>query len=69
MERDETDGRYRRNVKYLYEVEIVQKHHQSTGELTQGTVKKLLTKSQHHAHGNKVMLTDGKVGRVKNILM
>jgi uncharacterized repeat protein (TIGR03833 family) len=66
---DETDGRYRRNVKSLYEVEIVEKHHQKTGELTQGTVKKLLTKSRHHPHGIKVMLTDGKVGRVKNILL
>lgn len=69
MEQDETDGRYRRNIKFGYEVEIVQKHHQKTGELTQGTVKKLLTKSQHHPHGIKVMLTDGKVGRVKNVLL
>ena len=66
---DKTDGKYRINVKFGYEVEIVQKQHQKTGELTQGTVKKLLTKSQHHPHGIKVMLTNGKVGRVKNILM
>ena len=48
---DETDGRYRRNVKFGYEVEVIQKQHQKTGDLTQGTVKKLLTKSQHHPHG------------------
>tara|TARA_B100000963_G_scaffold352577_1_gene365957 strand:- start:1933 stop:2136 length:204 start_codon:yes stop_codon:yes gene_type:complete len=65
---DEIDGRYRSNVKFGNEVKIVQKQHQKTGELTQGTVKRILTKLQHHPHGIKVMLTDGKVGRVKNIL-
>ena len=66
---DESDGKYRKNIKFGYEVEIVQKHHQRTGELTQGTVKKLLTKSPSHPHGIKVMLDDGKVGRVKNVLI
>lgn len=66
---DETDGKYRKNIKFGYEVEIVQKHHQKTGELTTGTVKKLLTKSPQHPHGIKVMLDDGKVGRVKNVLV
>ena len=66
---DETDGKYRKNIKFGYEVEIVQKHHQKTGELTAGKVKKLLTKSPQHPHGIKVMLDDGKVGRVKNVLV
>ncbi len=66
---DETDGKYRKNIKFGYEVEIVQKHHQKTGELTTGMVKKLLTKSPQHPHGIKVMLDDGKVGRVKNVLV
>tara|TARA_B100000614_G_scaffold234125_1_gene229879 strand:+ start:340 stop:543 length:204 start_codon:yes stop_codon:yes gene_type:complete len=66
---EETDGKYRRNVNFGFEVTVVQKQHQKTGELTQGTVKRILTKSQHHPHGIKVMLTNGKVGRVKNILL
>lgn len=66
---DETDGKYRKNIKFGYEVEIVQKHHQKTGELTTGMVKKLLTKSPQHPHGIKVMLDDGKAGRVKNVLV
>lgn len=65
---DESDGRYRQNIKFGYEVEVVQKHHQKTGELTTGSVKKILTKSGHHPHGIKVMLDDGKVGRVKNVI-
>lgn len=66
---EETDGRYRVNIQIGFEVEVVQKHHQRTGELTTGTVKRLLTKSANHTHGIKVMLDDGKVGRVKNVLL
>ncbi|MCA6074265.1 YwbE family protein [Fulvivirga sedimenti] len=47
---------------------IVQKHHQRSGELTEGVVKRILTKSGYHPHGIKVMLDDGTVGRVKEIL-
>ncbi len=62
------DGRNRSDVKVGLEVEVVQKHHQRSGELTEGIVKKLLTKSANHPHGIKVMLDSGIVGRVKNIL-
>lgn len=62
------DGRNRKDVKAGIEVEVVQKHHQRSGELTSGIVKKLLTKSPNHPHGIKVMLEDGIVGRVKNII-
>ena len=61
------DGRNRKDVKIGIEVEVIQKHHRS-GELTEGIVKKLLTKSPNHPHGIKVMLEDGVVGRVKNII-
>lgn len=47
---------------------VVQKHHQRTGELTEGIVMKLLTKSPTHPHGIKVMLESGIVGRVKEII-
>jgi len=50
------------------EVNIVQKHHQRSGELTQGTIKRLLTKSPSHPHGIKVELTSGQVGRVQSII-
>lgn len=48
-------------------VQIVLKQHQRTGELIQGIVKKVLTKSTHHPHGIKVMLESGEIGRVKRI--
>jgi len=61
------DGRSRKNIKPGLEVDIVLKKDQRTGHLTRGVVKDLLTKSANHPHGIKVRLTDGQVGRVKNI--
>lgn len=61
-------GEYLRDIKVGIEVEVVQKHHQQSGELTWGIVKKILTKSSHHPHGIKVMLEDRVVGRVKNVI-
>lgn len=49
-------------------VEIVEKQNQGTGDLTEGLVKRILTKSKNHPHGIKVMLDTGEVGRVKNII-
>ena len=49
-------------------VRVVQKQDQRTGKLTEGIVKNLLTKSATHPHGIKVRLTNGIVGRVKEIL-
>lgn len=62
------DGRIRKNIEIGCEVEIVQKHHQRSGELTDGIVKRILTKSPRHPHGIKVLLETGEVGRVKNII-
>lgn len=62
------DGRKRANITPGMFVEIVLKQHQISGELTQGTVAKILTKSVNHPHGIKVQLTNGLVGRVKNII-
>lgn len=47
---------------------IVQKHDQRTGNLTEGTVLDILTKSPMHPHGIKVRLESGEVGRVKEIV-
>ena len=62
------DGKQRKNIQVGAEVEIVQKQHQRSGELTDGIVKRILTKSANHPHGIKVMLETGEVGRVKNII-
>lgn len=49
-------------------VKVVQKQDQASGKLTEGTVKKILTKSPDHPHGIKVLLENGIVGRVKEII-
>ena len=61
------DGRNRSNIQPGIEVAVVLKEDQSTGELTEGIVKNILTNSQFHPHGIKVRLTTGEVGRVKEI--
>ncbi len=50
------------------EVDIVLKEDQSTGKLTRGIVKNVLTSSESHLRGIKVRLEDGRVGRVQNII-
>ncbi len=49
-------------------VRIVEKENQRTGALTEGVVARILTNSPTHPHGIKVMLDDGKVGRVQEIV-
>ena len=49
-------------------VQIVEKQNQRSGALTEGIVARLLTSSATHPHGIKVMLADGRVGRVKAVL-
>jgi uncharacterized repeat protein (TIGR03833 family) len=49
-------------------VRIVLKQDQSTGKLTEGIVKDILTSSPAHPHGIKVRLMDGQVGRVQEIV-
>ncbi len=61
------DGQIRKNIKAGIEVGIVTKVDQSSGKITNGTVKQILTKSSFHPHGIKVRLTSGEVGRVKEI--
>lgn len=59
------DGRKRSNIMIGSEVSVVEKHNQRSGDLTDGFVSRILTNSQTHPHGIKVMLEDGTVGRVK----
>lgn len=49
-------------------VQIVEKQNQRSGAVTEGVVARILTSSPSHPHGIKVMLTDGRVGRVQTIL-
>ena len=62
------NGQKRADIKIGGAVKIVLKADQRTGKLTEGTVQKILTKSPTHPHGIKVMLDDGQVGRVQEIL-
>ena len=61
-------GDLRENIQVGSRVRIVQKQDQKSGRLTEGVVEKILTKSPTHPHGIKVMLEDGTVGRVKEII-
>ena len=58
----------RSDIKPGIQVKIVMKEDQRTGNLTEGIVKDILTKSPKHPHGIKVRLETGEVGRVKEIL-
>ncbi len=62
------EGNFRKNIQTGQLVRIVEKQNQRTGELTEGIVVAILTKSPQHPHGIKVKLDTGEVGRVKEIL-
>ena len=61
-------GKKGSEIKPGIRVQVVQKKDQRSGRLTDGIVKDILTKSATHPHGIKVRLTDGVIGRVKEIL-
>jgi uncharacterized repeat protein (TIGR03833 family) len=62
------NGQLRKDIAPGKKVQVVQKQDQRTGKLTAGIVKDILTNSPNHPHGIKVRLTDGTVGRVKEIV-
>lgn len=62
------DGTQRKDIRPGTRVKVVQKPHQRTGQLTEGVVKDLLTKSAFHSRGIKVRLEGGIVGRVQEII-
>lgn len=62
------DGQTRSQIQVGMKVRVVEKQNQRTGKLTEGTVQRILTKSPHHPHGIKVMLENGIVGRVKEVV-
>jgi uncharacterized repeat protein (TIGR03833 family) len=57
----------RSNIQIGSVVDVVKKQDQRTNKLTRGRVSRILTNSQTHPHGIKVMLEDGVVGRVKKV--
>jgi len=62
------NGQTRSQIQPGMKVRIVEKQNQRTGKLTEGIVQRVLTRSLHHPHGIKVMLANGIVGRVKEIV-
>jgi uncharacterized repeat protein (TIGR03833 family) len=62
------DGRKRTDIRPGARVRVVQKADQSSGKLTEGIVRDILTPSPEHPRGIKVRLANGIVGRVKEIL-
>lgn len=49
-------------------VAVVEKQNQKSGEESVGKIDRILTSDAYHPHGIKVMLKDGRVGRVKRIV-
>ncbi len=62
------NGQDRVNIRPGLRVSIVLKEDQRSGKLTEGIVRDILTKSPSHAHGIKVRLESGQIGRVKGII-
>ena len=58
----------RSEIKIGARVQVVQKQDQRSGALTEGIVARILTPSSNHPRGIKVMLEDGRVGRVQRIV-
>jgi uncharacterized repeat protein (TIGR03833 family) len=58
----------RKDIRPGLRVQIVEKQNQRSGQRTEGIVRRILTSSPTHPHGIKVMLEDGRVGRVQAIV-
>jgi uncharacterized repeat protein (TIGR03833 family) len=62
------DGTRRADIKPGIIVMVELTEDKRTGRLTGGKVKEVLTSSPNHPHGIKVMLENGLVGRIKQII-
>ena len=63
------NGQKRNSIKIGIQVDIILKADQGSGKLTRGHVKRILTNSETHPHGIKVMLEENDmVGRVQAII-
>jgi uncharacterized repeat protein (TIGR03833 family) len=64
----EMEGTRRSDVRPGIDVMVELSEHKRTGRLTGGKVKEVLTSAPNHPHGIKVMLENGLVGRIKQII-
>ena len=64
---DNAPHMYRRNIHIGDSSAIVLKEDQGTDKRVYGVVKKILTNKSFHPRGIKVMLDDGRIGRVQEI--
>jgi len=62
------EGTRRADVKPGIAVMVELTEDKRTGRLTGGRVKEVLTSSPNHPHGIKVVLENGLVGRIKQII-
>ena len=62
------EGTRRADVKPGIAVMVELTEDKRTGRLTGGRVKEVLTSSPNNPHGIKVMLENGLVGRIKQII-
>ena len=62
------EGTRRADIKPGIAVMIELTADKRTGKLTGGKVKEILTSSPVHPHGIKVMLENGLIGRIKQII-
>ena len=62
------EGTRRSDIKPGIAVMVELTEDKRTGRLTGGKVKEVLTSSPNHPHGIKVMLENGLVGRIKQII-
>jgi len=62
------EGTRRADIKPGIDVMVELSEDKRTGRLTEGRVKEILTSSPTHPHGIKVMLENGLVGRIKQIV-
>jgi uncharacterized repeat protein (TIGR03833 family) len=62
------EGTRRADIKPGIAVMVELTEDKRSGRLTGGKVKEVLTSSPNHPHGIKVMLENGLVGRIKQII-
>lgn len=62
------DGTRRTDIRPGLQVLVELIQDKRTGRLTGGRVKEVLTTAPVHPHGIKVMLENGMVGRIKQII-
>ena len=66
---DDQLGKYRRNIRIGSIVLVAEKMNYYNGILTRGQVIKVLTPRPFHSRGIKVLLDNGRVGRVQQVLV